>query len=571
MRWSKAFIPTLKEDPSEAEMISHKLMLRAGLIRQLTAGVYEYLPLGWKVMLKVMQIVREEMDKAGAQELYLPALCPAEIWQETGRWSDFGDELFRLKDRKKRDYALCPTHEEVITDLARSQKLSYRDLPQNWYQMQVKFRDEPRPRAGVMRVRHFIMKDAYSLDRDETGLNQSYLAMHDAYKKIFTRCRLKFFVVGASSGLMGGSGSQEFMLASPSGEDACAVCEACGYAANIQIAASKQEAPKFPDGALEEVPTPEKRTVEEVAGFLKAPKNQLMKSLLFIAEDKPVFVLIRGDDELNETKLMRALGTAAFRPATAEEVLKTTGANAGFISPVKVSGGRVIADDLLKGAGGLISGANKDQYHLKNINVGRDLKIEGFFDLRVAKNGEPCPSCSKPLALTQAIELGHIFKLGTKYSKSLNATFTGEDGAEKPLVMGSYGIGIERIAACVIEQSHDKDGIVWPLAVAPYQVVITLINAKNAETVNAAEELYRELVNARIDVLLDDRDERPGYKFKDADLIGIPLRINVGEKGLKEGLLEIKRRSDGQVIKVPPQQVKQKIHELLSVELFPGK
>jgi prolyl-tRNA synthetase len=369
---------------------------------------------------------------------------------------------------------------------------------------------------------------------------------------------------------MGGSGSQEFMLASPSGEDTCAVCEACGYAANSEVACSKPAPPAFPDGALEEVATPEKRTVDEVAGFLKVPKGQLMKSLLYIADGKPVFALVRGDDELNETKLQKSLGTTNYRPATPEEVLKTTGANVGFISPVKVTGVRIIADELLKGATGLVSGANKDQFHYRHIAVARDLAIESFHDLRSVKNGEPCQSCGRPINLTQAIELGHIFKLGTKYSKSMNATFTDEHGAEQPLIMGSYGIGIDRIAACIIEQRHDKDGIVWPLAVAPYQVVVSALNVNNPAIMKAAEDLYAELAGARIDVLLDDRDQRPGFKFKDADLIGIPLRVTVGEKGLAEGLLEIKRRGDGQVIKLPPQQVKQKIQELLSVELFPS-
>ncbi|HTY08275.1 MAG TPA: proline--tRNA ligase [Candidatus Edwardsbacteria bacterium] len=571
MRWSKAFIPTLKEDPSEAEMVSHKLMLRSGMVRQLTAGVYEYLPLGWKVLLKVMAIVREEMDRAGAQELLLPTICPAEIWQETGRWDDFGDNMFRVKDRKQRDYALCPTHEEVITELARSRKLSYRDLPQNWYQMQTKVRDEPRPRSGVLRVRHFIMKDAYSMDRDEAGLDRSYNAMKEAYQRIFARCGVKFFIVGADSGLMGGSGSQEFMVASPSGEDTCAVCEACGFAANLEVACSTLASPAFPGGPLEEVATPEQRTVDEVAAFLKVPRGQLIKSLLYIADNKPVFVLVRGDDEVNEPKLVRALGTAAFRPATAEEVLKTTGANVGFVSPVKVAGVRVIADLQLRGAAGMVSGANRDGYHYRNIEVGRDVTVGEFRDLRTAKHGEPCPSCGQPLALTQAIELGHIFKLGTKYSQALNATYTAEDGSEHPLIMGSYGIGLERIAACIIEQRHDKDGIIWPLAVAPYQVVVSALNVHNEAVMQAAEALYAELTQARVDVLLDDRDQRPGFKFKDADLIGVPLRVTVGEKGLAEGVLEIKRRAGGEAIKLPPQQVKQKIQELLSVELFPGK
>ena len=344
MRWSNAFIPTLKEDPAEAEMQSHRLMLRSGMVRQLAAGVYEYLPLGWRVLLKVMQIVREEMNRAGAQEVFLPALSPAEIWQETGRWDDFGDEMFRLKDRKKRDYALCPTHEEIITDLARAKVRSYRDLPQNWYQMQVKFRDEPRPRSGVLRVRHFIMKDAYSLDRDQAGLDASYQAMYDAYHRIFTRCGLKFFVVGASSGLMGGSGSQEFMVASPSGEDSCAVCPGCGYAANLEVARSMRKVPSYPGDQLTEVATPEKRTIEEVAYFLRVPASRLFKSLLYMVEDRPVFALVRGDDELNEPKFQAAVGSGNFRPATPEEVLRITGAPVGFISPVGLEGVRVLAD-----------------------------------------------------------------------------------------------------------------------------------------------------------------------------------------------------------------------------------
>jgi prolyl-tRNA synthetase len=571
LRWSKAFIPTLKEDPAEAEMQSHKLMLRSGMIRQLTAGVYEYLPLGWRVLLKVMQIVREEMNRAGAQELYLPALAPAEIWQESGRWEDFGDEMFRVKDRKKRDYALCPTHEEIITDLARAKIRSYRDLPQNWYQMQVKFRDEPRPRSGVLRVRHFIMKDAYSMDRDQAGLDVSYQAMYDAYCRIFTRCGIKYFVVGASSGLMGGSGSQEFMVASPSGEDSCAVCPACGYAANLEVAKSKPAVPAYPDTPLTEISTPEKRTVEEVTGFLKIPASQLIKSLLYIVDDRPVFALVRGDDELNEPKFQSAVGSGNFRPATPEEVLKYTKANVGFISAVGIEGVRIIADTLLKGAQGMVSGANKDQFHLTGINVARDIQKAEYSDLRLVKADEPCFDCGKPLIVTQAIELGHVFKLGTKYSQSLKAHFVDEDGSEKPLVMGSYGIGIERVAACIIEQSHDEAGIVWPLAVAPYQVVICQLGSHGTEAAKVSENLYHELQDARFEVLLDDRDERPGFKFKDADLTGIPIRINVGEKSLREGLVEIKQRRDGQIFKVRPEEVRRKIQELTSVEMWPLK
>ncbi len=571
MRWSKAFIPTLKEDPAEAEMQSHRLMLRSGMVRQLAAGVYEYLPLGWRVLLKVMQIVREEMNRAGAQEVFLPALSPAEIWQETGRWDDFGDEMFRLKDRKKRDYALCPTHEEIITDLARAKVRSYRDLPQNWYQMQVKFRDEPRPRSGVLRVRHFIMKDAYSLDRDQAGLDASYQAMYDAYHRIFTRCGLKFFVVGASSGLMGGSGSQEFMVASPSGEDSCAVCPGCGYAANLEVARSMRKVPSYPGDQLTEVATPEKRTIEEVAYFLRVPASRLFKSLLYMVEDRPVFALVRGDDELNEPKFQAAVGSGNFRPATPEEVLRITGAPVGFISPVGLEGVRVLADRSLQGAEGMVSGANRDHAHYAGISLERDVRVEKYVDLRMARQGEACPECGRPLDVTPAIELGHIFKLGTKYSQALKANFVDEDGTEKPLIMGSYGIGIERLAACIIEQSHDQSGIVWPLAVAPYQVVISQLGGPGTEAAKVSAQLYQELQDARYEVLLDDRDERPGFKFKDADLVGVPIRVNVGEKGLKEGLVEIKLRKDGQLFKVRPEEVRRKVQELTSVEMWPLK
>lgn len=571
MRWSKAFIPTLKEDPAEAEMQSHRLMLRSGMVRQLAAGVYEYLPLGWRVLLKVMQIVREEMNRAGAQEVFLPALSPAEIWQETGRWNDFGDEMFRLKDRKKRDYALCPTHEEIITDLARAKVRSYRDLPQNWYQMQVKFRDEPRPRSGVLRVRHFIMKDAYSLDRDQAGLDDSYQAMYDAYHRIFTRCGLKFFVVGASSGLMGGSGSQEFMAASPSGEDSCAVCPGCGYAANLEVARSKREVPSYPGDQLTEVATPEKRTIEEVAGFLRVPASRLFKSLLYMVEDRPVFALVRGDDELNEPKFQAAVGSGNFRPATPEEVLRITGAPVGFISPVGLDGVRVLADQSLQGGEGMVSGANREHAHYTGINLDRDVRVEKYVDLRMARQGEACPECGRPLDVTQAIELGHIFKLGAKYSQALKANFVDEDGTEKPLIMGSYGIGIERLAACIIEQSHDQSGIIWPLAVAPYQVVISQLGGPGTEAAKVSEQLYQELQDASYEVLLDDRDERPGFKFKDADLVGVPVRVNVGEKGLKEGVVEIKLRKDGQLFKVRPEEVRRKVQELTSVEMWPLK
>jgi prolyl-tRNA synthetase len=395
--------------------------------------------------------------------------------------------------------------------------------------------------------------------------------MYDAYHRIFTRCGLKFFVVGASSGLMGGSGSQEFMAASPSGEDSCAVCPGCGYAANLEVARSKREVPSYPGDQLTEVATPEKRTIEEVAGFLRVPASRLFKSLLYMVEDRPVFALVRGDDELNEPKFQAAVGSGNFRPATPEEVLRITGAPVGFISPVGLDGVRVLADQSLQGGEGMVSGANREHAHYTGINLDRDVRVEKYVDLRMARQGEACPECGRPLDVTQAIELGHIFKLGAKYSQALKANFVDEDGTEKPLIMGSYGIGIERLAACIIEQSHDQSGIIWPLAVAPYQVVISQLGGPGTEAAKVSEQLYQELQDASYEVLLDDRDERPGFKFKDADLVGVPVRVNVVEKGLKKGVVEIKLRKDGQLFKVRPEEVRRKVQELTSVEMWPLK
>jgi len=545
MRLSEYFIPTLKETPSDAVIRSHQLMLRAGMIRMLAAGVYSYLPMGWKIMRKVMQIIREEMDAIGGQEFYLPALNPIDIWEETGRATDFGDELFRLKDRKGRGMCLAPTHEEVICAIARNEIRSYKDLPQIWYQIQNKFRDEPRPRSGVLRTRQFIMKDSYTLDVSEEALDISYNKHAEAYKKIFSRCGLKFFIVGASSGLMGGSASQEFMVESDAGEDTCALCDRCGYAANVEIAQFRVE-PKddLSNTELEEVYTPEKRTVEEVSEFLGLEKKHFIKSLLFVIDSEPVMILIRGDHDVNESKMIANFGPK-FRPATDEEVQKYLNAPVGFIGPVGVKNIPIYVDKTLENQSGFVSGANKDQYHIKGIDICRDVSVRAVVDVALVQEGDFCPECGEPLRIVRAIELGHIFKLGTKYSESMGATFLDADGKEKPIVMGSYGIGVERIVAAFIEQNADDKGLCWNKALAPFLVHIVPINYKNSEIKKLADRLYEELQQNGVDVLLDDREFSPGFKFRDADLLGMPLQVIISEKNIQKNQVEIKfRRSD---------------------------
>ena len=542
MRLSEYFIPTLKEIPSDAVIKSHQLMLRAGLVRMLAAGIYTHLPLGWRVMKKVMQIIREEMDAIGGQEFYFPALNPLDIWQETGRAEDFGDELFRLKDRKGREMCLAPTHEEVVCAIARNEIRSYKDLPQIWYQIQNKFRDEPRPRSGVLRTRQFIMKDSYTLDATEEGLDLAYNKHAEAYKKIFARSGLRFFIVGASSGLMGGSASQEFMAESEIGEDTCAVCDHCGYAANVEVARFKVRPIAEPDETvLKEVHTPEKRTVEEVADFLGLTKDHFIKTLLYIVDSKPVMILIRGDYELNESKMIATFG-AKFRPANEQEIRDVCGANPGFIGPVGIKDVPVYVDNTIRGQRGFVSGANKDQYHIQGINPERDVQAAGHVDVAQVKEGDLCPECGHAMRVVRAIELGHIFKLGTKYSESMGATFLDASGKEKPIIMGSYGIGVERIIAAYVEQAADEKGIVWNKALAPFEVHIIPINYGNQQVKDAADRLYGELNEKGIATLLDDRDFSPGFKFRDADLLGMPLQLIVGEKNLKNGQVEIKLR-----------------------------
>jgi prolyl-tRNA synthetase len=544
MRLSAAFIPTLKELPSEATIPSHQLMLRAGLMRQLGAGVYSMLPLGYRVMKKVMQIIREEMDAIGGQEFHLPALNPVELWEQTGRVEDFGDTLFHVKNRP---LVLAPTHEEVIGFIASNHIKSYRDLPQIWYQIQTKFRNEPRPRSGVLRGRQFTMKDSYSLDATWEGLDKSYDLHAEAYRKIYTRSGLMFFIVGASSGAMGGTGSQEFMIESESGEDTCAVCDACGYAANLEVATSGASRARRDGGSrpIEEIHTPSVRTIDELAAFLKVDHSTLAKSLVFVQDKTPILVLMMGNDQLNESKLGAALGPGV-RPAHPDELRSLTGADAGSIGPIGLKGFKVIVDKRLEGANNLISGANKNDYHSGNIDLQRDTKVDGYYDLRVVEKGEPCPTCNAPLRIVNAIELGHIFKLGTKYSDALGATYLDEKGKENPIVMGSYGIGVERIVACHIEQNHDKDGIIWDRSIAPYDVHLILVSGKSGRGKEVAEALYRSMQEAGIEVLFDDRtDVSPGFKFKDADLLGIPLQVIVGEKNVVNDKVEIKERRSG--------------------------
>ncbi|MFP4543112.1 MAG: proline--tRNA ligase [Candidatus Kapaibacterium sp.] len=553
MRQSKYFLPTLKELGSDAVMPSHQLMLRAGLVRQVASGVFSWLPMGYKVLKKIMDILREEMDSIGGQEFLLPALNPIEVWEETNRVKAMGDVMFHIKNRP--GLVLAPTHEEIITYHARQHVKSYRDMPLLWYQIQNKFRNEPRPKSGVLRGRQFIMKDAYSLDTTWEGLDESYNKNFDAYHRIFERCGLKIFVVGASSGAMGGRQSQEFMVESQSGEDTCAINDESGYAANVEVATSIVD----PVGRIEkndpieEFATPGAKTINDLIEQFGLNENRCAKSVVYIADSEPLLILMRGNDELNESKLESVLGTGNFRPAEPAELVQYTGANAGSIGPVGLKTKmRVIADNLLKDANGLVSGANKDGFHLKNIDFSRDCKIDHYYDLRTVKEGEPDPVAGKPLRIVKAIELGHIFKLGTKYSDSMGAKFLDADGREKPIIMGSYGIGVERILACFIEQNHDDSGIIWKAPISPFHAHIIGLNMKKFDDVKiTAEDIYDKLNKAGFDALIDDRDESPGIKFNDADLIGIPVQIIVGSKNLKNGNLEIKFRRGGERKLIP--------------------
>lgn len=557
MRYSRILIPTLKEIPAEAEAISHILMLRAGYVRQLATGLYIYLPLGLRVIERINKILREEMNAIGAQEITMPALHPSEVWQETGRWYEIGDEMFRLKDRGGRDMCLGMTHEEIIAWLASKEIRSYRELPQIWYQIQIKLRDEARPKSGVLRTREFLMKDSYSLDADEEGLKKSYELHAEAYQKIFSRCGLKFYMVESDPGMMGGAKSHEFMAPSPSGEDEVALCDNCGYSANVELACSVPKSIDEMGWAYEEVHTPDKRTVQEVSDFLNIKKEYFIKSILFISDKTPVLALVRGDQELHEKKLTKLIGK--HRQAHKEEVKEILGIEAGFIGPMNHRI-RIIADPCLK-EGVYVSGANKPQYHIKGIRPGRDFDAE-WHDIHIAKEGDLCPKCNSHLRIERVIEVGNIFMLGTKYSIPMKAFYLDKNGQERPIIMGSYGIGPARIAAAVIEQNNDKDGIIWTKSIAPFDVEILPLNMKDSKTVEVAERLYKELYDMGIDVLIDDREERAGVKFKDADLIGIPTHIIIGEKNIKEGLVEIKDRKTKESEKVGIEKVGERILDL---------
>jgi prolyl-tRNA synthetase len=557
MRWSQNFIPTLREDPADAEVVSHKLLLRAGLIRQLGAGIYSYLPIAQRVALKVMQILREEMNRIGGEEFYLPALHPAEIWKESGRWEAIGDDMFRLKDRKGADMCLGFTHEEVFTAIARNELRSYKQLPQVWYQIQVKFRDEPRPKSGLMRLRTFIMKDAYSFDVDKAGLDKSFVDQREAYKRIFSRCGIEFSIVEASSGSMGGSESNEFVARTDAGEDLIASCPNCGYAANLEKATSRLAPINDLVGpeAPEEFPTPGVRTIEDLVKFSGGAKAESqIKSLVYVAtinnETLPILALLRGDHQLHETKLADSLGSTAVRAAHPEEIRELLGAGAGSLGGVGAKARAkeanfqllIVADMALKNRRNMTTGANRDDYHLHGVDIGRDIRPDKWADLRSVVSGEGCPRCEQgSLEVFKAMEIGHIFKLGTKYSESMGATVLTEEGKPVPIVMGSYGIGVERIITAAIEQHHDADGIIWPKSIAPFDVVVTVTNMKDDRLRETGEKLYKDLQRAGLDVLLDDRDERAGVKFKDADLIGIPYRITIGKKAT-DGLVELFER-----------------------------
>ncbi len=566
MRQSQVLIPTLREDPGEAEIVSHRLMLRAGLIRKVAAGVYTYLPLGLRVIRKVERIIREELNKAGAQEVLMPIASPAELWQETGRWDFYGKELFRLKDRHERDFCLGPTHEEVITDLVRREVRSYRQLPANFYQIQTKFRDEIRPRFGLMRGREFIMKDAYSFDADEAGAKESYRKMYEAYKAVFTRCGLTFRPVEADTGIIGGTSSHEFMVLADTGEEGIAVCDACDYAANVERAELQEHAHKPPPETLREkrrVPTPGKKTVEEVTAFLNVPATHLVKTLLYRADGQSVAVLVRGDHEVNEIKLKKALGAADLVMADSAAVEKLTGAPVGFAGPIGLSGVTMIADLAVKGLANVVVGGNAADTHWVDANPNRDFTPARYADLRNAMAGDACPRCAKPLRIVRGIEVGHVFMLGTKYSEKMKAVYLDQQGQEKMIVMGCYGIGVGRTAAAAIEQNHDAKGIIWPAPIAPFHVHLLTLSDKSGQVLATAQGLESELETAGIEVLVDDRDERPGVKFNDADLIGCPYQVVIGEKNLAQGQVEIKERRTGTVTKLPPADVATRLKELL--------
>ena len=570
MRYSQTLIPTLKETPAEAEIASHRLLLRAGYIRKLTAGIYSYLPLGLAAIRKVEQIVREEMNRAGAQELLLPMVQPADLWNETGRYEKYGLELLRFHDRHQRESCLGPTHEEVITDLARREIRSYRDLPQNLYQIQIKFRDEIRPRFGLMRGREFIMKDGYSFDVDDERAGDTYQQMFDAYKRIFSRCGLEFRPVEADSGTIGGSFSHEFMVLADTGEDTLVICNNCDYAANSEKAAVV--APAGDDSPLlerEKVETPGKRKVPAVCEFMGIDPSELVKTMVYKADGEAVAVLVRGDRDVQEVKLKNFLGVTEVEMADDKEVYDATGVPTGYLGPVGITV-KLLVDQEVAAMRNVVVGANEKNYHMKNVNIGRDFEPDGIADLRQITPEDPCPSCGGSLGLKEGIEVGHVFKLGTGYSEAMNALYQDQDGKEKPMVMGCYGIGVSRIVAAAIEQNHDENGMIFPMPLAPVQVILLNLGLNDEKITGTAESLYRELQDQGVEVLIDDRDERPGFKFKDADLLGIPLRITVGKRLVEDGIVELRQRSSGDTEELTPEQVVPRISELIEDAMSNG-
>ena len=568
MLYSKLLLPTLKETPTDAEVVSHRLLLRAGFIRKLTAGIYSYLPLGLAAISKVAQIVREEMNRAGAQELLLPMVQPADLWQESGRWEKYGPELLRFVDRHQRESCLGPTHEEVITDLVRNEIHSYRDLPVNLYQIQTKFRDEIRPRFGLMRGREFIMKDAYSFDVDEQGAEASYKAMYEAYQRIFTRCGLSFRAVEADTGTIGGSFSHEFMVLAETGEDTLVICPECNYAANMEKARVRPIEPADQNELLPLVKreTPGKRKVEAVCEFLDIAPQQLVKTMVYLADGQPVAVLVRGDHEVQPVKLKNLLGAVEVEMADDQQVFDVTGVPTGYLGPIGLTI-KVVSDQTVAVMRNFVIGANEKNFHLLNANMGRDFQVGETADLRLATAADRCVACGSILELTRGIEVGHIFKLGDSYSRAMNATFQDSAGQARYFVMGCYGIGVSRAVAAAIEQNHDDNGIIFPLPIAPFQVIVLNLDLKDPVISEAVTGIYDALREKKLDVLLDDREERPGVKFKDADLIGIPYRLTVGKRYTQEGLVEIRRRRDGHTQAVPPDKAVDELVRIITAEL----
>ncbi len=559
---SKLYMPTLKEAPSDAEIVSQELLIRGGFVRKVASGIYTYLPLGKRVLSKIERIVREEMDAIGAQEILMPILQPAELWRTTGRWDDYGPEMMKLKDRHEREFTLGPTHEEVITDLVKNEVKSYKQLPLILYQISVKYRDEIRPRFGVLRAREFIMKDAYSFHRDWDSLNEVYEDFRKAYSKISERLGLEYLVIEAESGAIGGSVSHEFVIPASVGETNVLICDECGYKASDEKAEFKGKYEEINEGEkeLKKVPTPNVRTIDEVSDFLNVSPERIVKSLLFKGKEGFVMALIRGDLELNEAKLKAYLKDQSLRLAAPEEVLEEFGVPIGFIGPVGLDSVRKVADVSVKYLKNFVVGGMEEDTHYINVNLGRDFEVDEWADLKVVKEGDPCPVCGNPLREIKGIELGHIFKLGTKYSKSMEALFTDEDGSLKPFIMGCYGWGVSRTMGASVEQLHDDDGIIWPISIAPYRVVVTVVNVNDEKQMKTGEEIYKKLLEMNEEVVIDDRNVSPGVKFKDADLIGFPIRINVG-KGVREGKVELKVRYSKKFLKLS---VKEGLAELIS-------